>query len=161
MYWVLVNSELDVTPCLLLHFGGGRKTIRTSTARRTESCCKERGRGKRGEGPEFTLLWWGQLVTSPLWAQELSFEHLLEIARTDRQTTSKLSTQRVSRFCLPIVAVPSQSYNLPFGIPLSLPHYAVGKVCTTECFWPGCGAKTRPSQAVYARPGAIGTLGAP
>jgi hypothetical protein len=28
------------------------------------------------------LLWWSQLVTSPLWAQELSFEHLLEIAST-------------------------------------------------------------------------------
>jgi hypothetical protein len=33
------------------------------------------------------VLWWGQLVTSPLWAQELSFMHLLEIART--QTDNK------------------------------------------------------------------------
>ena len=54
------------------------------------------------------LVWWDQLVTSPLWAQQLSFEHLLEIAKTDRQTTSKLSTQRVSRFCLPIAVVPPQ-----------------------------------------------------
>jgi hypothetical protein len=69
------------------------------------------------------LLWWGQLVTSPLWAQELSFEHLLEIARTQIEN-NKLSTQRVSGFCLPIVAMPSQLYNLPFGIPLSLPHYS-------------------------------------
>jgi hypothetical protein len=30
------------------------------------------------------VLWWDQLVTSPLWTQELSFEHLLEIARTHR-----------------------------------------------------------------------------
>ena len=42
------------------------------------------------------LLWWGQLVTSPLWARELSFEHLLEIARTHTDSTSKLSTQNVS-----------------------------------------------------------------
>ena len=51
------------------------------------------------------VLWWGQLVTSPLWAQQLSFEHLLEIAKTHRQTTSELSTKRVSRFCLPIAVV--------------------------------------------------------
>ena len=64
------------------------------------------------------------MVTSPLWAQELSLEHLLEIARThtDRQQAS-FSTQRVSRFCLPIVAMPSLSYNLPFGVPLFPPHY--------------------------------------
>ena len=54
------------------------------------------------------MLWWGQLVTSPLWAQQLSFEHLLEVAKTDRQTTSKLSTKRVSRFRLPIAVVPPQ-----------------------------------------------------
>jgi hypothetical protein len=35
---------------------------------------------------------------------------------------NKLSTQRVSGFCLSIVAMPSQLYNLPFGIPLSLPQ---------------------------------------
>src|SRR5277367_6040117 len=60
------------------------------------------------------------VVTSPLWAQELSFEHLLEIARThtDRQRASFLP-KRVSGFCLPIVAMPSQSYNQPFGMPLS------------------------------------------
>lgn len=28
------------------------------------------------------VLWWGQLATSPLWARELSFEYLLEIAST-------------------------------------------------------------------------------
>jgi hypothetical protein len=33
------------------------------------------------------VLRWGQLVTSPLWAQELSFMHLLEIVRT--QTDNK------------------------------------------------------------------------
>src|SRR5271156_4565519 len=70
------------------------------------------------------ILWWGQLVTSPLWAQELSFEHLLEIARahTDRQQAGFLP-KRVSGFCLPIVAMPSQSYNQPFGTPLSPSQY--------------------------------------
>jgi hypothetical protein len=28
------------------------------------------------------IVWWGQLATSPLWVQELSSEHLLEIVRT-------------------------------------------------------------------------------
>src|ERR1700728_2479097 len=60
------------------------------------------------------ILWWGQLVTSPLWAQELSFKHLLEIARTriDRQQASFLQN-RVSGFCFPIVAMPSQLYSRP------------------------------------------------
>jgi hypothetical protein len=33
------------------------------------------------------IVWWGQLVTSRLWAQQLSFEHLSGIAKThtDRQ----------------------------------------------------------------------------
>jgi hypothetical protein len=74
------------------------------------------------------ILWWGQLVTSPLWAQELSFKHLLEIARThiDRQQASFLP-KRVSEFCFPIVAMPSQLDSQPFGMPLSL--YNTG--------WPG------------------------
>jgi hypothetical protein len=60
------------------------------------------------------------LVTSPLWAQELSFERLLEIAPsyTDRQQASFLP-ERVSGLCLPILAMSSQLYSLPFGIPLS------------------------------------------
>src|ERR1700751_2581469 len=60
-------------------------------------------------------LWWGQLVTSPLRAQELSFEHLLEIARThtDRQQANFLTKTRLW--------VPSsQSCNQPFSISLSL-----------------------------------------
>jgi hypothetical protein len=63
----------------------------------------------------------GWLVTSPLWAQELSFQYLLEIASThaDRQQASFLP-KRVSGFCFPIVAMPSQLYNQPFGMPLSL-----------------------------------------
>jgi hypothetical protein len=74
------------------------------------------------EGGEGTVV---GLVTSPLWARELSFEHLLEIARThtDREQASFLP-KRVSGFCLPIVAMPSQSYNQPFGIPLSLSQYS-------------------------------------
>jgi hypothetical protein len=63
----------------------------------------------------------GWLVTSPLWAQELSFQYLLEIASThaDRQQASFLP-KRVSGFCFPIVAMPSQLYSQPFGMPLSL-----------------------------------------
>jgi hypothetical protein len=51
---------------------------------------------------------WGQLVISPLWAQELSFEHLLEIARTyrDREPRSflpnvSLGSALPSLLCLP------------------------------------------------------------
>ena len=53
------------------------------------------------------VLWWGQLVTSPLWAQELSFEHLLEI------DNKKLSTQRVSEFCLPNRTTCNLAYFYP------------------------------------------------
>ena len=69
----------------------------------------------------YEMLWWGQLVTSPLWVQELSSKHLLEIARThaDRQQASFLP-KRISKFCFLIVAMPSQSYSQPFGVPLSL-----------------------------------------
>jgi hypothetical protein len=55
------------------------------------------------------LLWWGQLVTSPLWAQELSFEHLLEIARTH--------TDRGQASFLPNVSPGSAFPSLP-----CLPH---------------------------------------
>src|SRR5277367_404667 len=77
------------------------------------------------------------VVTSPLWAQELSFEHLLEIARThtDRQQASYLP-KRVSGFYLPIVAMPSQSYNQPFGVPLSPSHY-FGRACYLSLTHPG------------------------
>jgi hypothetical protein len=60
---------------------------------------------------------------SPLWAQEPSFEHPPEIARTHRKKTK----QAFHPTCLrvppsPICVMPSRSYNLPFGIPLSLPQ---------------------------------------
>jgi hypothetical protein len=64
------------------------------------------------------------LVTSPLWAQELSFELLLEIAsththtHTEREQASFLP-ERVPGLCLPILAMSSQFDSLPFGIPLS------------------------------------------
>jgi hypothetical protein len=66
------------------------------------------------------LVWWSQLVTSPLWAQELSFELLLERASTYilRQQASFLP-ERVPGLYLPILAMSSQVYNLPFGMPLS------------------------------------------
>jgi hypothetical protein len=35
------------------------------------------------------VLWWGQLVISPLWAQELSFEHLSEIAKHTHTDSDK------------------------------------------------------------------------
>jgi hypothetical protein len=68
-----------------------------------------------------SLLWRCQLVTSPLWAQELSFKHRLEIARThiNRQKASFL-LKRVYGFCTPTVALISQLYSQPFGMPLSL-----------------------------------------
>jgi hypothetical protein len=60
---------------------------------------------------------------SPLWTQEPSFEHPPEIARTHRKKTK----QAFHPTCLrvppsPICVMPSRSYNLPFGIPLSLPQ---------------------------------------
>jgi hypothetical protein len=66
------------------------------------------------------IVWWSQLVTGPLWAQELSFELLLEIASRyiQRQQASFLP-ERVPGFCLPILAMSSQVYNLPFGMHLS------------------------------------------
>ena len=38
------------------------------------------GFGRVMEQRRIHILWWSQLVTSPFWAQELSFEHLVEIA---------------------------------------------------------------------------------
>ena len=51
------------------------------------------------------------------WAQELSFKHVLETARTHtaRQQASFLQ-KSVSGFCLPILAMPSQFYSQPFGM---------------------------------------------
>jgi hypothetical protein len=99
----------------------GRLTKRRETCwRLTHQVCVG------GRGAAQHLLWWGQLVTSPLWVQELSFEHLLEIARTHtyRQQGSFLP-KCVSEFCLPVVAMPSQLYSQPFGMPLSLPYYVL------------------------------------
>jgi hypothetical protein len=42
------------------------------------------------------IVWWSQLVISPLWAQELSFERPLEIASRHTQTIRKLPTKNVS-----------------------------------------------------------------
>jgi hypothetical protein len=42
----------------------------------------------------------GQLVTSPLWAQELSFEHLLEIVRTHTESTNRSLITRLWVFTL-------------------------------------------------------------
>ena len=63
---------------------------------------------------ELRLVWWGQLVTSPLWAQELSFEHLLEIAKThsDREQASFLP-KRVSEFYFPsLLCLPNCTASL-------------------------------------------------
>jgi hypothetical protein len=61
----------------------------------------------RGSG--IPQLWWDQLVTSPLWAEELSFG--IDYRQKDidsTKTTNKLSTQRVSRFSLSLVVMLSQ-----------------------------------------------------
>jgi hypothetical protein len=66
------------------------------------------------------VVWWSQLVTCPLWAQELSFELLLEIAsRHIQREEASFLPERVPELCLPILAMSSQVYNLPFGMPLS------------------------------------------
>jgi hypothetical protein len=67
------------------------------------------------------------LVISPLWAQELSFEHLGDRAsrQTGRQSRSFLRNF-VSGFCFLLLAMPTQLYNQPFGMLLSL-HNRSGK----------------------------------
>jgi len=67
-----------------------------------------------------SLLWWGQLVTGPLWAQELSFEHLLEIARThtdsDKQAflpNVSLGSAFSSLLCLPYRTTCLSAYLYP------------------------------------------------
>ena len=70
------------------------------------------------------LLWWGQLVISPLWAEELSFGSLLEIARThiaDRQQASFLHNVSLGSPFPSLPCFPKMN-NQPFGIPLSLPQ---------------------------------------
>jgi hypothetical protein len=64
---------------------------------------------------------WSQLVTSPFWAQELSFEHLVEIASTYTQVDNK---QAFYETCLWILLPPPchspNCTSQPFGMPLSL-----------------------------------------
>src|SRR5947209_18328966 len=63
----------------------------------------------------------GQLVISPLRAQEQSSGHLLEIARTQPNSEeARFLPKRVSEVCLPTAAIPSLLYSQPFGMPLSL-----------------------------------------
>jgi hypothetical protein len=54
-------------------------------------------------GKEERVLWWSQLVISPLWAQELSFERPLEIASTH---TSRQLGSFLRRTCLWILLPP-------------------------------------------------------
>jgi hypothetical protein len=63
------------------------------------------------------MVWWSQLVTSPLWAQELSFERPLEIASisTGREQASFLR-KSFSGFCSLLLAMPTQLYSQPFGM---------------------------------------------
>src|SRR5947209_6184292 len=85
-------------------------------------------------------LWWGQLVISPLWAQEQSSGHLLEIAsRRSRSRQASFLPQRVPEICLPIVAMSSPLYSQPFGMPLSLHKWwslrGFDKVVTWITIW--------------------------
>jgi hypothetical protein len=57
--------------------------------------------------------------------------------RDSEQTTSNLSTERVSEFCSPVVAMPLQSYSQPFSMPLPLHNtwkrfMSMRKVCLEE-----------------------------
>jgi hypothetical protein len=62
---------------------------------------------------------------APYGHENCPLEHLLEIARTHTDSIKQaFYAKRVSRLCLPIIAMPSLSYSLPLGIPLSLPHQA-------------------------------------
>ena len=71
------------------------------------------------------------MVTSPLWARELSLGASIRDIEDTQIASSKLFyPRRVSRLCLPIIAMPSLSYSLPLGIPLSLPHYTARKIRT-------------------------------
>src|ERR1700722_2968218 len=57
------------------------------------------------------MVWWGQLAIRPLWAQELSFEHLLEIARTqrDRQLRSFLPNMSLGSAFLSLLCLPNRT----------------------------------------------------
>ena len=67
------------------------------------------------------ILWWSQLVTSPLWAQELSFELLFEIASTYMQTDNKQAFY--------------QNVSLGSAFP-SLPCLPKCTTCLLACFYP-------------------------
>jgi hypothetical protein len=59
--------------------------------------------GKVAQGRVCELLWWSQLVISPLWAQELSLERPLEIASTH---TGRQSGSFLPKTCLWILLPP-------------------------------------------------------
>ena len=83
-----------------------------------------------------TLLWWGQLVISPLWAEEPSFGHLsLSHIHTHihRQQLSSLTT-RLWGFALLPLPLSSLLHNQPLGIPI-LPHYAAALRCYQTGEW--------------------------
>ena len=70
------------------------------------------------------MLWWSHLVISPLWADGLSFGHLLEMAREHTAHRQQLSFlyNAFPGFPLSPVVMPSQLNGWPFDIP-SLPQW--------------------------------------
>ena len=62
---------------------------------------------------------------APYGHENCPLEHLLEIARTHTDSIKQaFYPRRVSRLCPLFIAMPSLSYSLPLGIPLSLPQYS-------------------------------------
>ena len=92
-----VKANGSLTRCVKRHHGQLRR------------CLAVHSHPEASQPLNIVLVWWGQLVTSPLWAQELSLEHSLEIATTytDGQQASFLP-KRVSEFYLPVVAIIAQ-----------------------------------------------------
>jgi len=75
-----------------------------------------------------SVMWWGQLVTSPLWAWGLSSEHLLEMARTHTRGRQQSLTTRLWDFTLLSLPFPPPSHNQPFGLPYPT-TVSCGKYC--------------------------------
>ena len=74
--------------------------------------------------PMSKMLWWGQLVTSPLWAWGTVLRASIRDAEhTQIDIKQAFYSKRVSGIRLPIVAMSSPSYNQPYGVPLFPSQY--------------------------------------
>jgi hypothetical protein len=76
------------------------------------------------------MLWWGQLVNSHLWAQELSLEHLLEMAGTHTQIRTKEVFHPTRLWAL----LPHRSYVFPTAQP-AFRHTLIHSTISTT-YWP-------------------------